>query len=581
MQLSIAHLMSGIHTRSAKSRVLLWSIATLVLALSSSGLAAQPQFKGVFEPVSFTEDIDLLDVFFVNTNVGWAAGKRGTIIRTTNGGAAWTAQLGGDPQNSADNVRLIRFVDERHGWAVQGTPGSTEKLLHTPDGENWEEIGSPPRGITDLAFTSTTLGFAAAKPSPTAMYPSVIYRTTDGGRTWNSIWDCNAKVSLGGLNRQVGCHIAQFHFVTPTVGYAVAKNNSFGMGSEPPPMIAKTTDGGENWEAVLGPGTVDKDGVTSVFFLNEQTGFARLTSEKLHMTNDGGRTWRGIVASPGIDIRFADPGVGWGVEVGRSDPTVSFTTDGGGRWNSRDIRFPTTVRAFSFPRRDRAYFVGDHGMVFRYSVVPASRPLVPNAIAAPAMPAFESALDAQVAQLEQVVGELHASLNSGAAGASTGAASSGAAATSTGNANADAAVAAATAAGSADADAAVAVGVGGGGGAAGDALSAPLAPPSAFTANCCRNSFSRLEVILGALSKTLPEFIGKYRNLNLLLAGVRMGAELPGEYRSVKGGLSAFGKAQDREGAQAALAAVSAALSAFKQTTAISTQKELPPPSGG
>lgn len=42
---------------------------------------------------------------------------------------------------------------------------------------------------------------------------------------------------------------------------------------------------------------------------------------------------------------------------------------------------------------------------------------------------------------------------------------------------------------------------------------------------------SRLDVILGALSQTLPEFIGKYKNLNLLLAAVRMGAELPGEFR--------------------------------------------------
>lgn len=395
MSPSMSDLISGRHARHVAPHAFLWFVATLALSPSGSGLdaqaparapVAQSQFKGVFEPVSYTEDIDLRDVFFVNANVGWAAGKAGTIIRTTNGGAAWTAQLGGDPQNTADNVRLIRFVDERHGWAVQGTPGSTEKLLRTADGESWEEIGSPPRGITDLAFTSTTLGFAATAPPTGSSYSGVIYRTTDGGRTWKNIWDCNAKLSLGGLSRQVGCRITQFNFVTPQVGYAVARNNSFGMGSEPPPMIAKTTDGGETWEAVLGPGTVDKDGVTTVAFLNEQTGFARLTSKKLHMTSDGGKTWRGIVASPGIDIQFADPGVGWGVEVGRLDPEVWFTTDGGSRWSSRRIRFPASVRAYSFPRRDRAYFVGDHGMVFRYSVVPASRSLGPNDIAAPAMP---------------------------------------------------------------------------------------------------------------------------------------------------------------------------------------------------
>ena len=542
----------------------------LALALSSSASdaqvprpsAAQAQLKGVFEPVSYTEDLKLLDVFFVNVSVGWAAGEAGTIIHTSDAGATWTAQLGGDPQGRADNVRLIRFVDERHGWAVQGTPGSSEKLLHTSDGQNWEEIGTPPRGITDIAFTSPTLGFAATAPPTGSAYSGVIHRTTDGGRTWKDIWTCNAKVSLGGLNKQVGCRIAQFHFVTPTVGYAAAKSIGFGMGSEPPPMIAKTRDGGESWEAMMGPGVIDKDGVTSVFFLNEQTGFARLTSEKLHMTSDGGKSWRGIVASPGEALRFADPGVGWAVEVGRSDPDVWFTTDGGARWNSREIRFPATVRAFSFPRRDRAYFVGDNGMVFRYSVIPASRPLGPNAIAAPAMPGFETALDDQVAQLEQAVGELRTLLNTGGSPAAGGSQTS------------DATAGVSTVGSDA-------VGSTAGGGSSAESLGAPLPPASPFAANCCKNGFSRLEVILGALSKTLPEFIGKYRNMNLLLAAVRMGAELPDEYRSVKNGLGAFRKAQDKEGATAALASVTAALSAFKQTTAVSMQKELPPAGGG
>jgi hypothetical protein len=176
------------------------------------------------------------------------------------------------------------------------------------------------------------------------------------------------------------------------------------------------------------------------------------------------------------------------------------------------------------------------------------------------MPGFETALGEQVAQLEQVVGELRASLSSG--GGTPAAGGSSPASSSTSN--------------DAPADGA-AVTSAGGDGASVESLGPPLAPPAQFAANCCKKSFSRLEVILGAMSKTLPEFIGKYRNLNLLLAAVRMGAELPGEYRSVKGGLSAFGKAQDKDGATAALASVSAALSALKQTTAVSMQKQLPP----
>jgi hypothetical protein len=97
-------------------------------------------------------------------------------------------------------------------------------------------------------------------------------------------------------------------------------------------------------------------------------------------------------------------------------------------------------------------------------------------------------------------------------------------------------------------------------------------------ASCCGKSFSRLEVVLGALNQTLPDFIGKYRNLNLLLAAVRMGAEMPSQYRDVIGGLRSFRAAQDKESAEAALANVRAALGALKQTTSVSMQQELPPP---
>jgi hypothetical protein len=63
---------------------------------------------------------------------------------------------------------------------------------------------------------------------------------------------------------------------------------------------------------------------------------------------------------------------------------LSFTTDGCKRWNSRGFRFPASVKAYSFPTRQRAYVVGDHGMVYRYRVVPIDY-AVKNIIDAPMM----------------------------------------------------------------------------------------------------------------------------------------------------------------------------------------------------
>jgi hypothetical protein len=86
--------------------------------------------------------------------------------------------------------------------------------------------------------------------------------------------------------------------------------------------------------------------------------------------------------------------------MGCENAKLSYTTDGGRRWTSRSFQFPTGVQAFSLPRRDRGYAVGDHGMIYRYRVVPATQ-TVAKSIAAPAMPVFDSPLDKQVAALEQ------------------------------------------------------------------------------------------------------------------------------------------------------------------------------------
>jgi hypothetical protein len=145
-------------------------------------------------------------------------------------------------------------------------------------------------------------------------------------------------------------------------------------------------------------------------FLDENTGYVRVgywDSGQLFKTQDGGRTWTGVAGSPGLGMAFADPEVGWAF----GNRKLSFTTDGGGRWNSRTFAFPADVTAFSLPRRDRGYVVGEHGMIYRYRIVPMAAN-VPKSIAAPLMPGFDSPLYDQV---EKLVGQLAALEKSGGA----------------------------------------------------------------------------------------------------------------------------------------------------------------------
>src|SRR5437016_12268955 len=72
--------------------------------VSSAPAGAQPKYKGIWEPVSYPEDLKLFDVFFTTADEGWVAGgadelSGGVILHTTDGGDHWEIQLG-DPQSS-------------------------------------------------------------------------------------------------------------------------------------------------------------------------------------------------------------------------------------------------------------------------------------------------------------------------------------------------------------------------------------------------------------------------------------------------------------------------------------------------
>ncbi|MGH7658305.1 MAG: WD40/YVTN/BNR-like repeat-containing protein, partial [Gemmatimonadales bacterium] len=327
------------------------SLAALFLFLAVP-LEAQDQseFKGVWEPVSFSEDISLREVFFVTVDKGWAAGEYGTIIHTKDGGDTWIAQVGGDPQADEEPVKLLRFIDETHGWAVKDG-----RILRTGDGESWEDLGSAPQYIHELAMSSPTEGVAAGYLGM-GRVPSTLLKTRDGGRTWNPVTGCAVKAMVGGLNREFECDVIRIQFVTPLVGYLVARHKCFGAGCGPPPILGKTEDGGESWRFFVGPGDASVVSARDLFFTDENNGIVRTSDKKVARTTDGGETWKGLLASVGPSgyLLFADPEVGWALE----EQKISYTVDGGSRWNSRALRFPAHMRAWSFPRRDRAYAVG-------------------------------------------------------------------------------------------------------------------------------------------------------------------------------------------------------------------------------
>lgn len=476
--------------------------------------ASRPASKGIWEPVSYPADIHLTDVFFVNPDVGWAtsgtSNEGGMLLHTSDAGANWTVQLG-DHESKDPPFSHLYFLDERLGWVLQYAGIHKYKLLRTSDGESWQQVGSidGSSGLLGFQFVSKSTGIVLEGNDNFAR----ILHTSDGGRSWREVFLCKAKIVVEGLTRDVSCTLKALHFPTSNVGYAIGGAH----GAKHTLFVAKTEDAGRSWKLSIisdigGENEVYHD--QELFFTDENTGFAHLAEKRLYRTTDGGRTWTGVVGTPGPVIKFADPEVGWSF-FGRK--SLSYTTDGGNRWSSRDLSFPARVNAFSLPRRDRGYVVGEHGMIFRYRVVPSAEPTPPNGVEAPAMPTFESELDDQVETVDEQVEALEEQV---------------------------------------------------------EAVAVSAADTTIVVDACCAQSVNNLQSTVDALTPLVPRFLGKYRNVNLIIAGLQFLGLLPDHLAQVKTALRTLRQARGSTATAAALTELSTAIDALSLATRQAFQKE-------
>lgn len=460
-------------------------------ALGQTGTG--PKLKGIWEPVNYSEDLSLVDVFFVTPEIGYVSGAAGTILKTTDAGATWTPLLGGDPQSQERTINQLFFLSQTTGWAVQ-TTSTHSNLFRTTDGETWGKIGTIAEHYEDIAFASDTVGVY--------INDEKIFRTQDAGKNWREVGNCATKAEVNGLSRQVVCHLWKLQFVTPSVAYALGRT----MGDVYAAVVVKSVDGGETW-SVLPLFTEESGWEGGLFFIDENTGYASMKDAKsAYRTTDGGQTWSGMpAASIGNHMTFADPEVGWALYYNR----LAYTVDGGKRWSSRDLQLPVMPNAFSLPRRDRAYAVGNHGMIYRYSVVPDSTPVAAKAPAFPAMPGLDNAVLAQITKLE------------------------------TGLEKIDGALEAAAGSGGADAS--------------GD-----------WSSTAVDQQLAQLQATVDTVTNGVPAMGRKHRNLNLAMFGLQLLGDLTGQSGGLKQAFASLVQSKDAASASTALQSLHGQLDAMK-----------------
>ena len=289
----------------------------------------------------------LHSVFFIDANRGWAAGSKGTLLRTEDGGHTWKPTSA----STDDVVRDVFFIDPMNGWLVcevnayqlQNVDDPRAYLMKTTDGGNkWTRVEIKGFDVDAIlvraVFSRSGRGWAFGEGGS-------IYTTHDRGDTWTRLHSPTRRLLLGGT------------FVDDDRGWVV------GAGA----TIIQTSDGGDTWYQSTLPG-VEKDlRFTATAFFDNRLGWAVGSGGSVYRTTNGGRTWQKQESGVEVDlfdVKFVDAQEGWAVGA---EGTIIHTTDGGGHWTSERSGTPHPLERVFFTDKAHGWAVGFGGTVVIYT----------------------------------------------------------------------------------------------------------------------------------------------------------------------------------------------------------------------
>ncbi len=327
--------------------ILYFALVWFVLPSVVSAQEALPQMR------SMQEDAELCDAHFVDPQRGWTVGDRGTIWHTADGGHSW--QL----QESGVTCRLtsVSFVDADHGWVVGGvsepyTHTTRGVLLVTSDGgRTWKHdrtLVLP--ALRQVRFFDRANGWALGESSAT--FPSGVFATEDGGRSWSPLpgqimqsWLTGDFVDplSGALAGRRGVLAAVRRRSleatrTPDLGLRglhkirlAANGHGWLVGDGG--LVLTTADLGKTWASPTGDLAANDDfDWHAMDMRGDKCWIAGHPGSRVLHTGDGGRTWQTFSTGwslPIDDLCFVDDTHGWAVGA---MGVVLHTADGGRTW---------------------------------------------------------------------------------------------------------------------------------------------------------------------------------------------------------------------------------------------------------
>lgn len=335
------------------------------MLLAAALLLAGVSFAQSWVPQNSNTTASLRGLSAVDSRVAWAGGTGGTYLRTSDGGATWTA---GHVPGAADlDFRGVRAFDAQTAVLMSIGNGGKSRIYRTTDGgDHWTLTFThpDPKGFLDsIAFWDRANGIVlgdALDGSPDVRV------TSDGGVRWERRETPPALPNEGSFAASNTCLFlagsAEVWFVTGGTGAA---------------RVFHSGDRGRTWTVATTPVRNDSPsaGIFSIGFdgargivVGGDYAKDRETRGNVALSSDGGRSWTAPPAGPhGFRSAVAwVPGLRLWIAAGTSGSDVS--TDGGRSWRQFD---GGSFHAISFAPTGAGWAAGASGRIARFA--PAAR----------------------------------------------------------------------------------------------------------------------------------------------------------------------------------------------------------------
>ncbi len=319
----------------------------LVLALAGSACLLPARAIAQWAVQRSGSTASLRGISVPSAAVAWASGARGTVLRTTDGGATWVAR----PVPGADSLdfRDVEALDAERAWVLSIGPGEASRIYGTTDGgATWtlQFRNTDSTAFYDcITFWNPRHGIAMSDPANGRFR---LVETRDGA-TWRAVPVAEApeaEAGEGGFAASGTCLVAR-----PDDDAADADRELVWLatGGGARARVLRSSDAGHSWTAADTPlpAGASPKGVFGLAMRDRAVGVAvggnyeapDDSSSVVAITRDGGTTWvapRG--RQPGgyrSGVAFV-PGSGGRVLVAVGTSGSDLSLDGGESWNPGD-----------------------------------------------------------------------------------------------------------------------------------------------------------------------------------------------------------------------------------------------------